>query len=91
MISRLQLLPPPGGLRRFAVANLVNTVGSGLYITGGTLYFTRAVGLSVGQTALGMTLGTGLGLALMMVFGRLADRFGPKLVYLGLLVAQALA
>ncbi|WP_159391219.1 MFS transporter [Streptomyces viridochromogenes] len=90
MISRLHLLPPPGGLRRFAVANLINTIGSGLYITSGTLFFTRAVGLTVEQTALGLTVGTGVGLALMMVFGRLADRFGPKRVYISLLVAQAL-
>ncbi|ARE73343.1 MFS transporter [Streptomyces sp. NPDC059558] len=89
VIAKLQLLPPPGGLRRFAVANLINTVGSGLYITGGTLFFTRTVGLSVEQTALGLTVGTGVGLALMMVFGRLADRFGPKLVYVSLLVVQA--
>ncbi|MFE7271131.1 MFS transporter [Streptomyces sp. NPDC057623] len=90
MISRLDLLPPPGGLRRFAVANLINTIGSGLYITSGTLFFTRAVGLTVEQAALGLTVGTGTGLALMMVFGRLADRFGPKRVYVSLLVAQAL-
>lgn len=90
MIAKLQLLPPPGGLRRFAVANLINTVGSGLYITGGTLFFTRTVGLSVEQTAFGLTVGTGVGLALMMVFGRLADRFGPKLVYVSLLVVQAM-
>ncbi|MGW0538222.1 MFS transporter [Streptomyces sp. NPDC003032] len=90
MIARLQLLPPPGGLRRFAIANLINTVGSGLYITSGTLFFTRAVDLTVEQTALGLTLGTGVGLALMMVFGRLADRFGAKPVYVTLLVSQAL-
>ncbi|GHH82953.1 MFS transporter [Streptomyces sulfonofaciens] len=90
MTAKLHLLPPPGGLRRFAVANLINTVGSGLYITSGTLFFTRAVGLTVEETALGMTVGTGVGLALMMVFGRLSDRFGPKPVYVSLLVAQAL-
>ncbi|MCJ0875557.1 MFS transporter [Streptomyces sp. AP-93] len=78
-------------MRRFAIANLINTVGSGLYITGGTLYFTRVVGLTVSETALGMTLGTAIGLAFMMGFGRLADRIGPKPVYLCLLVVQGLA
>lgn len=90
MIAKLNLLPPPGGLRRFAIANLINTVGSGLYITSGTLFFTRAVGLTVKETALGMTVGTGVGLALMVVFGRLSDRFGPKPVYVSLLITQAL-
>ncbi|MCX4632352.1 hypothetical protein [Streptomyces sp. NBC_01443] len=48
-------LPPPGRLRRFAVANLVNTVGSGLYITGGTLYLVAGVALTV-DTAQAYTL-----------------------------------
>ncbi len=85
------LIPAPGPLRRFALANLVNTVGSGLYLTGSALFFTRVVGLSVDQVATGLALATAVGLALMTVCGRLSDRFGAKPVYVALLLVQAAA
>lgn len=90
-MNKNQLIPAPGPLRRFSLANLVNTVGSGLYLTGSALFFTRVVGLSVSQVATGLALTTAVGLALMTLFGRLADRFGAKPVYLGLLLTQSAA
>ena len=85
------LIPPAGPLRRFTLATLVSTVGSGLYLTGGALFFTRVVGLSVGQVASGVAVSTAVGLTLMTVFGRLADRFGAKPVYVWLLLGQSAA
>ncbi|WP_282793469.1 hypothetical protein [Streptomyces sp. CC224B] len=38
-------LPPAGPRRVIAASNFVNTVGSGLYLTAGVLYFTQAVAL----------------------------------------------
>ncbi|MEX0169925.1 MFS transporter [Streptomyces sp. LMG1-1-1.1] len=90
-LRSLELLPSDPGLRRFAAANLVNTVGSGLYLTGSALFFTRVIGLSSGQVALGLGTATAVGLALMVVCGKLADRVGAKPVYLGLLLLQAAA
>lgn len=82
-------MPPTAALRAFALANLVNTVGSGLFITGGTLYFTRVVGLSLAQVGLGLSLTIGCALLAMVPLGRLADRLGSTRVYLALLVLQA--
>ncbi|WP_406199082.1 MFS transporter [Streptomyces sp. NBC_01017] len=90
-MAGLNLLPASPRLRRFAYANLVNTIGIGLYLAGSALFFTRAVGLSVGQVALGLGVATGVGLALMMPLGKLADRYGVKKIYLILLIGQAIA
>jgi MFS family permease len=90
-LRSLELLPSDPGLRRFAAANLVNTVGSGMYLTGSALFFTRVIGLSSGQVALGLGIATAVGLGLMVVCGKLADRVGAKPVYLALLLLQAMA
>jgi MFS family permease len=89
MIRSLRLLPEPGPLRAYALANLVNTTGSGLYLTGSALYFTRVVGLQAGQVATGLAIATGIGVSLMVVFGRLADRWGAKQVYVTLMLVQS--
>lgn len=91
MIARLVILPTEGPLRSFAIANIINTVGSGLYLAGSALFFTRGVGLSVNQVAGGLTIAIAVGLTLTMVFGRLADLYGPKLIYLVLLLVQVCA
>lgn len=84
-------VPRPGPVREFAVVNLVNTVGSGLFLAGGSLFFTRGLGLPVQTVALGLSMGVGVGLLVSVGFGRLADRYTPRPVYVGLLVLQALA
>ncbi|MFJ3713675.1 MFS transporter [Streptomyces sp. NPDC090053] len=88
-MASLNLVPTSPGLRRYAYANLLNTVGIGLYLAGSALFFTRGIGLSAGQVATGLGIGTGVGLVLMMPLGRLADRYGAKPVYVGLLITQA--
>ncbi|MGW1916494.1 MFS transporter [Streptomyces sp. NPDC002076] len=90
-MAGLNLVPASPGLRRYAYANLINTIGIGLYLAGSALYFTRGVGLSAGQVASGLGLATGVGLALMMPLGKLADRYGAKRIYVALLITQALA
>jgi hypothetical protein len=52
MIRSLRLLPEPGPLRAYALANLVNTTGSGLYLTGYTAVVAAAATLS--DTALSL-------------------------------------
>jgi MFS family permease len=84
-----KLLPPTPALRSFALANLVNTVGSGLFITGGTLYFTRVIGLSLPQVGMGLSITIGAALLVMVPLGRIADRVGAKRVYLALLLLQS--
>ncbi|MBT2395741.1 MFS transporter [Streptomyces sp. ISL-100] len=88
---RPTIVPPPGPVRRFTLVVLLRSVGSGLFMTGSALFFTRVVGLSIGQVGFGLSLAAGIGLLTMVPIGRLADRFGGKPVYLLLLVVQALS
>ncbi|AXE87649.1 MFS transporter [Streptomyces sp. Go-475] len=81
-------LPPPGEPRLLALSWLVKTVGSGLYLTTSTLFFTRVVGLPVHQVASGLTVAGIVALAGAVPLGRLADRFGPRRTYTVLLGVQ---
>lgn len=91
MAEGLRLLPRSRPLRLFAVANLVNTVGSGLFVTAGALYFTQVIGLSLGQVGVGLSVTIAGALLTIVPLGRLADRVGAKRVYLALLLLQAIA
>ncbi|WOX10305.1 MFS transporter [Streptomyces sp. N50] len=81
-------VPPPGDSRLLAVSWLVKTVGSGLYLTTSTLFFTRVVGLPVRQVASGLTLAGVVALAGAIPLGKLADRFGASRTYTVLLGIQ---
>jgi MFS family permease len=56
---------------------LVDTLGSGLVLPFELLFGTQLVGLSLADTAIGLSIGTGLGVAAGPVAGALVDRFGP--------------
>ncbi|MEU1168467.1 MFS transporter [Streptomyces sp. NPDC005921] len=86
-----RLMPDTGPQRVLALSNLVFTVGSGLYLTAGVLYFTEAVGLPAGQVGLGLAVAGLVSLALAVAVGHLADRRGARGVYAATLVAQSLA
>lgn len=66
-------------------------VGSGVFMISAALFFTRSVGLPLAQVGPGMGIGALVGLLSGIPVGRLADRRGPREVYLATLVAQALA
>lgn len=85
------LLPDPGPQRTIAASNFVYTVGSGLYLTAGVLYFTQAVHLPAAQVGLGLGIAGALALAVGIAVGHLADRRGARGVYAATLVVQALA
>ncbi|MGW5093850.1 MFS transporter [Streptomyces nodosus] len=85
------LLPDAGPQRVIAVSNFVYTIGSGLYLTAGVLYFTQAVRLPAGQVGLGLGIAGLVSLALGIAVGHLADRRGARGVYAATLVVQALA
>lgn len=87
----LRLLPETGPQRVLAASNLVYTVGSGLYLTAGVLYFTQAVHLPADQVGLGLGIAGLVALAVGVAVGHLADRYGARGVYRGTLVVQALA
>ncbi|GLV85412.1 MFS transporter [Streptomyces lavendulae subsp. lavendulae] len=85
------LLPDAGPQRVLAASNFVYTVGSGLFLTAGVLYFTQAVHLQASQVGLGLGIAGFLSLAVGIAVGHLADRRGARGVYATTLVVQALA
>jgi MFS family permease len=74
---------PKGGrpARLLAFATLMSTIGYGVYLTAGVLYFTRAVHLPAAQVGIGLTVGAAVSLAAGIPFGHLADRRGARSVY----------
>lgn len=86
-----KLMPDTGPQRVIAVSNFVNTVGSGLYLTAGVLYFTEAVHLPASQVGLGLAIAGFVSLAVGIAVGHLADRHGARGVYAATLIVQALA
>ncbi len=86
LVSRL--LPAPGPTRFLAASSLVGSAGYGLYAAGSLLYFTRAVGLSIGQVGLGLSVAGVLAFAASVPVGRLADRLGPRTLTIGVSLLQ---
>jgi MFS family permease len=62
--------------RRLVTMSLIDSVGTGLYIAGSVIYFTRAVGLSAAQVGLGLSIASVVGLAGVIPAGWAAQRFG---------------
>jgi Major Facilitator Superfamily len=73
-----RVLPESGPQSTLAIATLVNTIGTGLYMGSSALYFTRIVGLSPGQVGLGLGLGALAALIVGPLAGHAADRWGPR-------------
>lgn len=87
----VRALPAPGATRVLAATSFANALGSSLLVTSLVLYFTRVIGLSGGQVALGLTVGGGLGLLVGVPLGHLADTRGARELLIALLVLQAAA
>ncbi|MHC3475622.1 MFS transporter, partial [Streptomyces sp. 7R007] len=64
-----RLMPDTRPQRVLAASNFVYTVGSGLYLTAGVLFFTEAVHLPAGQVGLGLGIAGLLALALGVAVG----------------------
>jgi MFS family permease len=77
--ARLMTWVPPGRTsRRLLVLFMIDSVGTGLFLAGSALFFTRVMGLSVGQVGLGLSLSGVTGFVCAVPLGRLADRFGSR-------------
>ncbi|MFD1934851.1 MFS transporter [Nonomuraea mangrovi] len=85
------LMPAAGPQRVIAASNFVYTVGSGLYLTAGVLYFTQAVHLPAHQVGLGLAIAGFVSLVMGIAVGHLADRRGARGIYATTLLVQALA
>lgn len=71
-------LDVPRESRLLVFIGLVDAIGTGLYIAGFAVFFTRGAGLSVTEVGLGLTVANACGLVTLTPIGMLADRIGPK-------------
>ncbi|MFD0370476.1 MFS transporter [Streptomyces sp. NPDC127114] len=84
-----RLLSPDGPQRALIVASFVSRVGNGLFNTAAVLYFTLVVHLPAAQVGVGLTIAGLTGLTAGIPAGNLADRYGPRTVWLTSLALQA--
>ncbi|KPI15489.1 major facilitator superfamily MFS_1 [Actinobacteria bacterium OV450] len=88
--ERISSLPAPDGPQRaLVVASFVSRVGNGLFNTASVLYFTLVVHLPAAQVGVGLTIAGLTGLLAGIPAGNLADRYGPRTVWLTALALQA--
>jgi MFS family permease len=71
-------LPRIGMARPFALAMVIDALGSGLFLPFSLLYFHYAGGLSVTEAGLGLTISMLIAVPTPLVAGVLVDRVGPK-------------
>ncbi|MEU9000658.1 MFS transporter [Streptomyces sp. NPDC048551] len=89
---RISGSPPSSGPQRaLIVASFVSRVGNGLFNTASVLYFTLVVHLPAAQVGIGLTVAGLVGLAAGIPAGNLADRYGPRTVWLASVTVQAAA
>jgi MFS family permease len=77
--------------RILAQAQLVNSLGDGVYLVTSAFYFARIVGLPATEIGLGLTLGWAVGSVAGVPLGHLADRRGPRGVAVLLALTTATA
>ena len=83
-------IPAPGPIRSLAQATLTGTIGNGLFAAIEAIFFTRSVGLTNHQVALGLGAGAVAGLIANIPAGHLADTREPrKLIALFLILQGA--
>ena len=75
---RLPGLAIPRESRLLAFIGLIDAIGTGLYIAGFAVFFTRSGGLSAAEVGVGFTLASACGLVTLTPIGMLADRIGPR-------------
>ncbi|MGW8763061.1 MFS transporter [Streptomyces sp. NPDC055815] len=75
--------------RALIAASFVSRVGNGLFNTAAVLYFTLVVHLPAAQVGVGLTVAGLVGLLAGIPAGNLADRYGPRTVWLVAVVVQA--
>ncbi len=71
-------LPSAPSTRRLITASFVDSVGTGMFLAGSALFFTRVLGLSTVEIGLGLSLAGLAGFLGVVPIGWLADRIGGK-------------
>ncbi|MGH3759430.1 MFS transporter [Actinophytocola sp.] len=75
---RIPGLGLPARSRLLVWVGLVDSTGTGLFIAGSAVYFTRGAGLSITEVGVGLTIAGLCGLVALTPLGMLADRIGPR-------------
>jgi Major Facilitator Superfamily len=75
---RIPGLDVPRESRLLVFIGLVDAIGTGLYIAGFAVFFTRSAGMTAVEVGVGFTVANACGLVLMTPIGMLADRIGPR-------------
>ncbi|MEV0648608.1 MFS transporter [Phytomonospora sp. NPDC050363] len=83
------LLPEPGAPRVFAINQLIDSTGTGLWLTASVVFFINSVGLPAGQVGAGIAVAGLAGFLAGPLVGTLADRHGLREFAVALSVAQA--
>jgi MFS family permease len=71
-------LPAGRATRQLIAASFADSLGTGLFLAGSAVFFTRVLGLSASQVGVGLSLAGLAGFLGMVPVGRLADRIGAK-------------
>ncbi|GAA3723443.1 MFS transporter [Salinactinospora qingdaonensis] len=85
-ISVRDYVPATAAGRTFVLISLLNAIGTGLFLTGSTIFFVRQVGLSSGQVGLGLAVASAVGFLATVPIGGIGDRYGAKPTLVGLLL-----
>jgi MFS family permease len=78
------MLPPPGPARHLTVSAFVGSIGTGLFLTGGVLYYTHVVRLSADSVGIGLSIAGAVAILTSVAIGYLADRIGPRMTLVSL-------
>ncbi|MFJ4713501.1 MFS transporter [Streptomyces sp. NPDC088785] len=72
-------------------ATLIEWTGTGLFLAVSTIYFVKVAHLSTSSVGIGLTIGGAIAVLAALPIARLAGRFGPKSVLIGVMLLRALA
>ncbi|MEU6064797.1 MULTISPECIES: MFS transporter [Streptomyces] len=90
MPSFASLLPAPGAVRPLAANYLVDSLGTGLFLTGGVAFFVHVVGLTATQVGAGFSLAGLVTLGASVPTGWLADRMDTRRLLILVHVVESL-
>lgn len=77
-------LPDELVARRLLIVSFIDSLGTGMFLTGSALFFTRSIGLTARQVGFGLSLASVIGFCCSVPVGKLSDRNGARPMLVGL-------